>query len=63
MSLSGTKRKAKESSNEGGSKELARVTSPQLSPVRSRAHLDKVEKEKEEEASDRVPPLIHDVEM
>jgi hypothetical protein len=63
VSLSGTKGKAEESSNKGGSMELARVTSPQVSPVRSRARLDKVEKEKEEEASDRVPPPIHDVEM
>ena len=64
-SLSSAKRKAKESSTEVSSRELARVASPQVSPMRSRASLEDEEtkKEKMEEASDRAPPPIRNVEM
>ena len=45
--------KAEESSNEGGSSDAAKLTSPRASPVKSQACLE----EDEEEASNRVSPL------
>ena len=56
MTLSGAKRKAEESSNEGGSSDVAKLTSPRASPMKSRARREEERKE-EEEASDRVSPL------
>ena len=57
--LSGAKRKAEELSNEGGSSDAAKLTSLRASPVKSRARLE----EEEQEASNRVSPTPHDVEM
>ena len=55
-SLNGAKRKAEESSNEGGSSDAAKLASPWASLAKS--HARRVEEEKEEEvASDRVSPL------
>jgi len=51
-----------ESSTEGGSSDTARLTSPQVSPAKSRARREE-EKNEEEEASNRTPPPLHDVEM
>ena len=63
-SLSGAKRKAEESSNEGGSSDAVKLTSPRASPVKSRARREEEErKEEEEEASNNVSPPPHDVEM
>jgi len=61
--LSGTKWKAEESSTKGGSSDLARLTSPRVSPAKSRACRKEEKKKKEEEASDRAPPPVQDVEM
>ena len=60
MSLSGAKRKAEGSSTEGGSSDAAMLTSPRVSPAKSRA---RHEEKKEEEASNRVSPPLQDVEM
>jgi hypothetical protein len=54
-SLSGAKRKVKESTVEVGSREVAKVTSPRGSSARTRTRLDEKE---EEEIDDRVPPLF-----
>jgi hypothetical protein len=59
--LSGAKRKTEESSNEGGSSDAAKLTSPRASPVKSRARLE--EEKRKEEASNRVSPPPRDVEM
>ena len=56
MTLSGTKRKAEGTSNEGGSSDAAKLISPRASPAKSRAHRKEEEKE-EEEASNKVSPL------
>ena len=64
MTLSGTKRKAEGSSNEGGSSDVVKLTSPRASPAKSRARREEEEKkEEEEEASNRVSPPLRDVEM
>jgi hypothetical protein len=60
--LSGAKWKAEESSTEGSSSDLVRLTSPRVSPAKSRA-CRKEEKKEEEEASDRAPPPVQDVKM
>ena len=39
------------------------LTSPRVSPVKSRARREDEKKEEEEEASNRVPPPLEDVEM
>ena len=51
-----------ESSNEGGSTDAIKLTSPRASPVKSRARREEERKE-EEEASNRVSPPTRDVEM
>ena len=58
MSLSCAKRKAEGSSTEGGSSDTAMLTSPLVSPVKSRARREKEKKKEEEEASNRVPPPL-----
>ena len=64
MSLSGAKRKAEESSNEGGSRDAAMLTSPRASPAKSRARCeDEKKKQEEEEASNRISPPLQDVVM
>ena len=62
MTLSSVKRKTEESSNEGGSSDATKLTSPRASPVKSRARSEEKRKE-EEEASNRVSPPSCDVEM
>jgi len=57
VTLSGTKRKAEGSSNEGGSSDVVKLTSPRASPVKSRARREEEEQKEEEEASNRVSPL------
>jgi hypothetical protein len=63
--LSGAKRKAEGSSTEGGSSDAAMLTSPRVSPAKSRARFreEKKEEEEKEEASNRVSPPLQDVEM
>jgi len=61
--LSGAKRKAEESSTEGGSSDAAMLTSPRVSPAKSRARRGEEKKKEEEEASNRVSPPLQDVEM
>jgi len=39
------------------------LTSPQVSPAKSRARCEEEKKKEEEEASNRAPPPLHDVEM
>ena len=39
------------------------LTSPRVSPAKSRAHREEERKKEEEEASNRVPPPLQDVEM
>ena len=62
-SLSGAKRKAEESSNVGGSSDAAMLTSLRANPAKSRARCEKEKKQEEEEASNRVSPLLLDMEM
>ena len=48
-----------EESNEGGSSDAAKLTSPRASPVKSRArHEEEERKEEEEEANNWVSPLL-----
>ena len=61
--LSCTKRKADESSNEGGSSDAMKLTSPRASPVKSRACREEEERKEEKEASNRVSPPPCDVKM
>ena len=61
--LSGAKRKAEESSTEGGSSDAAMLTSPRVSPAKSRTRRGEEKKKEEEEASNRVSPPLQDVEM
>ena len=55
--LSGAKRKAEESSNEGSSGDAVKLTSPRASSVKSRARHEEEERKEEEEANNRVSPL------
>jgi len=55
--------KAEESSTEGSSSNAARLTSPQVSPAKSRARHEEEKKKEEEEASNGAPHPLHDVEM
>jgi hypothetical protein len=59
--LSSAKRKAEESSTEGGSSEAVMLTSPRVSPVKNRARCE--EEKKEEEVSNKVSPPLQDTEM
>ena len=47
----------------GGSSDFARLTSPGVSPAKSRTHHEEEEKKKEEEASNWAPPPVRDIEM
>ena len=50
-------------SNEGGSSDAAKLTSPRVSREKSRARREEEKKKEEEEASSRSPPPLQDVEM
>jgi hypothetical protein len=54
--------KVEELSTEGGSNDATKLTSPRVSPAKSRARREEKKKE-EEEANNRAPPPIQDVEM
>ena len=45
--LSGAKRKVEESSNEGGSSDAVKLTSPRASPVKRRARHEEEERKEE----------------
>ena len=61
--LSGAKRKAEGSSNENGSSDAAKLTSPRARPAKSHARREEEEKKEEEEANNRLSPPPRDVEM
>ena len=58
--LSDAKRKAEESSTVGGSSDAALLTSPRVSPVKSRADREEEKRKKEEEASGTSSPRCGD---